>query len=185
MRSWDQWSGWRRWGAPVRSSWVVLSLFMSISNKNMLQTNTCHYYHIWAPAFTRYNRGQFNEGKIMELHELGRNSKHFNSNNIISLMSKWSHISTCHTVDSCRCGLCPQHSQWQLFLRNTICYNNLHRWWWAWQFYILEAWTDVCQSVRMSEAPSRLQSSLLFPACRGELCSAAALIWILLTRWRH
>ena len=65
--------GWRRWGAPVRSSWVVLSLFMSISNKNMLQTNTCHYYHIWAPAFTRYNRGQFNEGKIMvmELHELG------------------------------------------------------------------------------------------------------------------
>ena len=37
----------------------------------MLQTNTCHYYHIWAHAFTRYNRGQFNEGKIMELHELG------------------------------------------------------------------------------------------------------------------
>ena len=101
----DMRSGWRRWGAPVRSSWVVLSLFMSISNKNMLQTNTCHYYHIWAPAFTRYNRGQFNEGKIMELHELGRNSKHFNSNNIISLMSKWSHISTCHTVDSCGCGL--------------------------------------------------------------------------------
>ena len=67
----------RRWGAPVRSSWVVLSLFMSISNKNMLQTNTCHYYHIWAPAFTRYNRGQFNEGKIMELHELGAEQQTF------------------------------------------------------------------------------------------------------------
>ena len=77
IRKWDQWSGWRRWGAPVRSSWVVLSLFMSISNKNMLQTNTCHYYHIWAPAFTRYNRGQFNEGKIMELHELGAEQQTF------------------------------------------------------------------------------------------------------------
>ena len=122
----DMRSGWRRWGAPVRSrSWVVLSLFMSISNKNMLQTNTCHYYHIWAPAFTRYNRGQFNEGKIMELHELGRNSKHFNSNNIISLMSQWSHISTCHTVDSCGCGLCPQHSQWQLFYEINSKYNLL------------------------------------------------------------
>ena len=43
----------------------------------MLQTNTCHYYHIWAPAFTRYNRGQFNEGKIMELHELGAEQQTF------------------------------------------------------------------------------------------------------------
>ena len=114
-QKWGKEWGWTRWGPPLRSSsWVVLSLFMSISNKNIFQTNTCHYYHIWAPCLHTIQpwtiQWRQNNG-ITQAGGWGRNSKHFNNNNIISLMPQWSHISTCYTVDSC--GLCPQH--WHLF----------------------------------------------------------------------